>query len=99
MSQIEVSVAQANLRDVIERARGGENVTLVDQGRAVARVLPILDERAAAKPPRRLGVAEGKFVVPDDFDAPLPDDVLELFYEGPIFPEVPTPNGDPKDRA
>jgi len=33
----------------------------------------------------------GKFVVPDDFDDPLPDDVLEAFF-GPIYP--PTPSGE-----
>lgn len=29
--------------------------------------------------PRQLGTAEGDFVVPDDFDAPLPDRILDEF--------------------
>jgi prevent-host-death family protein len=34
---------------------------------------------ATAKLPRPAGLAAGQFVVPDDFDAPLPDDVLKEF--------------------
>lgn len=30
-------------------------------------------------PQRRFGTFAGQFVVPDDFDAPLPDDVLAAF--------------------
>lgn len=29
---------------------------------------------------RPFGLAKGEFVVPDDFDDPLPDEVLEEFY-------------------
>ncbi len=29
--------------------------------------------------PRPIGLATGQFVVPDDFDAPLPDDILDEF--------------------
>jgi len=31
------------------------------------------------KPLRPIGLAEGEFVVPDDFDAPLPEDILRDF--------------------
>jgi len=30
--------------------------------------------------PRTLGLLAGKLTVPDDFDAPLPDDILDAFY-------------------
>lgn len=36
-------------------------------------------EESAAKPLRPIGLAEGEFVVPDDFDAPLPEDILRHF--------------------
>ena len=29
---------------------------------------------------RKLGGLEGRFTVPDDFDDPLPDEILALFY-------------------
>ena len=34
---------------------------------------------APPRPPRRFGTLAGQFVVPDDFDAPLPDDILSAF--------------------
>lgn len=34
-----------------------------------------------AKKNRVLGSAKGKVWVADDFDAPLPDEVLQLFYQ------------------
>ena len=33
----------------------------------------------AVRPPRPFGLAAGEFVVPDDFDDPLPDDLLDAF--------------------
>jgi antitoxin (DNA-binding transcriptional repressor) of toxin-antitoxin stability system len=43
-------------------------------GKPVARLVPI-----EAKPPRVIGRDDGLFEVPDDFDAPLPDEVLAPF--------------------
>jgi hypothetical protein len=43
----------------------------------------VLEEDVKGEPPagrqRRFGTMAGQFVVPDDFDAPLPDDVLAAF--------------------
>ncbi len=30
--------------------------------------------------PRPLGVAKDEFIIPDTFDSPLPDEILDLFY-------------------
>jgi hypothetical protein len=35
---------------------------------------------------RPAGLCEGQFVVPDDFNDPLPDEILREFY-GDVFPE------------
>ena len=37
-----------------------------------------------APTPRMLGTARGEFVVPDDFDDPLPDDMLAQFDGKPV---------------
>ena len=34
-----------------------------------------------ARPERRFGSLKGRLVVPDDFDDPLPDEVLEQFEQ------------------
>ena len=41
-------------------------------------LLTILDP-APLPQPRPIGLAKGQFTVPDDFNAPLPDDLLQAF--------------------
>ena len=48
---------------------------LVDSTPAVARLVPAPPKKAQ----RVLGVFRGQFTVPNDFDAPLPEDLLRLF--------------------
>lgn len=86
MIEIEIGEAAQDLYAIVEQARGGEEIALVESGRVLARIVPV-DEKPVVKSPRRLGLAAGQFTLPDDFDSPLPDDVLALFYDGPIFPE------------
>ena len=52
----------------------GEEIVIAKGGRPVARLVPIRRER-----PRVLGSDRGLFQVPDDFDAPLPDDLMTDF--------------------
>ena len=102
MSQVEINEAANDLPGRVERVRNGEDVTLADRGRAMARLLPAIEAVVQPRPPRRTGVAEGKVLVPDAGDAPLPDDPLELFYEGPLFPGGPAPDGfrgDARDKT
>jgi hypothetical protein len=42
---------------------------------------------------RTLGILTGKLNVPDGFDDPLPEPVIDLFYKGPIFPKESTDSG------
>jgi antitoxin (DNA-binding transcriptional repressor) of toxin-antitoxin stability system len=55
----------------------GEAVTIAKAGKPVARLVPIRQPRVQ----RVLGTAKGDFRVPDDFDAPLPEDLLAEFYK------------------
>ena len=84
------------LAGLVARAQAGEEVVLSASGRAVAKIVPV-EVAKARKGPRRLGMAAGKFKVPDDFDAPLPDDVLALFYESRLFPRNSDGTHDPRD--
>jgi hypothetical protein len=36
-------------------------------------------KKRSLKPKRKLGIYGGKFKVPDDFDAPLPKELLDAF--------------------
>jgi antitoxin (DNA-binding transcriptional repressor) of toxin-antitoxin stability system len=59
----------------LHRVLDGETVVVFENDQPVAEMRP-LTKRAGKRP---MGLAKGEFVVPDDFDDPLPEDVLQLF--------------------
>ena len=52
----------------------GESITITKRGRVVARLVP-----AAPVQGRPLGTEKGRVFIADDFDAPLPKDLLKAF--------------------
>ena len=76
MTTVNVHEAKTQLSKLIEAVEAGEEIIIARAGKPVARLMPL----EAAKPRRRLGLLAGRLSVPDDFDAPLPDDVLASFY-------------------
>jgi prevent-host-death family protein len=69
-----VHEAKTHLSRLLERAEAGEEIAIARRGRIIARLVPASDG-----PVPVLGLDVGRLVVPDDFDAPLPDDVLASF--------------------
>ena len=67
--EIGVYEARTSFSKLLERAENGEEIIITRQGQPVALLAP---------PPgkRELGWAAGRFVVPDDFDKPMPDEHL-----------------------
>ncbi|MEO8380485.1 MAG: type II toxin-antitoxin system Phd/YefM family antitoxin [Acidobacteriota bacterium] len=57
---------------ILHRVLDGETLVVTSDDRPVAEIRPV--ERAHR--PRPFGLAAGAFLVPDDFDDPLPEDVL-----------------------
>ncbi|HTC11952.1 MAG TPA: type II toxin-antitoxin system Phd/YefM family antitoxin [Acetobacteraceae bacterium] len=75
MSIVNVHAAKTQLSRLLDAAAAGEEVIIARAGKPVARLVPI----AEAKPRRRLGTLTGKLTVPDNFDDPLPEDILDAF--------------------
>lgn len=73
--------AKTQFSRLLRRVAAGEEIIIANRGIPVARLVPV----AAQQGKRQLGFYEGKFVVPDDFDAPLPDEILDAF-EGKVKP-------------
>jgi len=74
MITVPLGEAKNNLSKLVDDAAAGQIITIAKHGRAMARLVPV------GKPTgRRIGAMKGKLVVPDDFDAPLPDDLLDAF--------------------
>jgi prevent-host-death family protein len=69
-----VHEAKTNLSRLLELVTAGEEIIITRRGEEVARLVP-----AERGPGRELGIDRGRYTVPDDFDAPLPDDVIAAF--------------------
>ncbi|HEX8153155.1 MAG TPA: type II toxin-antitoxin system prevent-host-death family antitoxin [Thermoanaerobaculia bacterium] len=61
--------------DYLDRVSEGETVTVYREARPIAEIRPIT-ETATLRP---IGLAAGEFVVPDDFDDALPEEILADF--------------------
>jgi prevent-host-death family protein len=67
--------AKTHLSSLVERAAEGEEIVIAKSGKPKARLVPMDDVRAMREP----GRGRGQWHVGDDFDDPLPDDVLKDF--------------------
>jgi len=74
---VNVSVydAKTNLSRLLDRAAEGEEIVITRNGRPVAKLVAA----TAVRGPRKLGVLKGRIRIHKDFDAPLPDDVVDAF--------------------
>jgi antitoxin (DNA-binding transcriptional repressor) of toxin-antitoxin stability system len=76
MSTISVQDIQSDPAAFLRRVEAGEAFVVVQGQRPLAEVRPLA---AGASQPRPFGLCAGQFTVPDDFDRPLPDDMLTEF--------------------
>ena len=75
MNVINVHEAKTHLSRLLRRVAGGEEIIIARAGRPLARLVPF-DE----VPPRRTpGTSSDRIVLHDEFDDPLPDEILEDF--------------------
>lgn len=75
MRTVNIHAAKTQLSRLIDDVAKGEEIVIAKAGRPVARLVPLAD----AHKKRRLGGLAGKVQIPEDFDAPLPDDILDAF--------------------
>jgi prevent-host-death family protein len=75
MHEVNVHEAKTHLSRLLVRVAQGEEIVIARAGKPIARLVPV-----EPKHRRALGQDKGLFEVPDDFDAPLPDD-LQAYFE------------------
>jgi prevent-host-death family protein len=69
--------AKTRLSELVDRAAAGEEIVIAKAGSPKARLVPL----SRIGKPRKPGGWEGQVWIADDFDAPLPTDVLKHFVE------------------
>jgi len=70
-----VHEAKTHLSKLLEQAADGDDVIIAKAGVPVVRLVPVV----LPAEERPLGSERGRITIAEDFDAGLPDDVLELF--------------------
>jgi len=75
MQTTNIHEAKTHFSKLLERVSKGEEVIIAKSGTPIARLIPF--SPGARK--RQFGKDSGLFEVPEDFDAPLPDELLALF--------------------
>jgi prevent-host-death family protein len=74
MDSFNVHEAKTHFSRILARVQAGEEVIIAKAGQPIARIVPV---RTTA--PRKPDTEQGRLMVADDFDAPLPDDLLHAF--------------------
>lgn len=75
MKRTSVAEAKAHFSALIKRAEAGEEVIVTRSGTPVVKIVP-----AKSSKQRSFANDEGLGSIPEDFDAPLPPEVLKQFY-------------------
>jgi prevent-host-death family protein len=74
MTRVGVHEAKTHLSELLRRVATGEEILIVRGGQPAARLVPV--EQAGK---RLLGTCPD-IRIAEDFDAPLPEDVIDTFY-------------------
>lgn len=78
MLKINIHQAKTHLSRYVDQAAQGKEIIIAKAGKPVARIVPL----AAVRVVRKLGLLDKKARIPDDFNEPLPADVLAKFLGG-----------------
>lgn len=71
--EVGVHEAKTHLSRLLRQVALGQEIEIRNGGRVVARLVPARQQR------RELGLDRGVFEVPDDFDEPLPEELVSSF--------------------
>ena len=85
MIVVNIHEAKAKLSEYLDADAKGERVLICKRNQPVAELRAIEQKRAG---PRPIGGGPHHFEVPDSFFEPMPDDFLDAFESGPVYPEA-----------
>lgn len=74
--QVSIEEMLQHLPAYLHLVEEGETLVIVRAGKPVAQIKPVPSDEKAMRP---FGLSAGQLAVPEDFDAPLPENVLREF--------------------
>lgn len=72
---VSIHDAKTHFSSLLARVEKGQEFVIARAGKPTARLIPTIPERSSPI----FGADRGAFTVPDDFDSPLPDEILDAF--------------------
>jgi prevent-host-death family protein len=73
--EVNIHEAKTNFSKLLQRVALGEEIIIAKAGTPIAKLVPVYAE----KPKRPLGLFKGQIWMAEDFNGPLPDDILAGF--------------------
>ncbi len=78
MAQINLDEIKKDISTYIRRVENGETLVILKSGKPMAEFRPIFSDSKTLRP---FGLCAGEFTIPDDFDDPLPENIIKEFEE------------------
>ena len=76
METVNIHQAKTNLSRLLSRVELGEEIVISNRGIPVAKLVPFC---TSSNRKASLGIDRGRFIVPEDFNNPLPEEILSAF--------------------
>lgn len=73
--QVNIHEAKTHLSRLLGRVQNGEEITIAKAGKPVARLVPVVHKMGRRIP----GTAKGIIIMADNFDEPLPNEMIQAF--------------------
>lgn len=73
--EVNIHEAKTHLSKLLQRVMAGEEIIIAKSGVPVARIVPVMPNKAK----RTAGSAKGKILLTPDFNASLPEELLQAF--------------------
>lgn len=74
MEAVNIHEAKTHFSKLVDRVMQGEEIMVSKAGKPVIKLVPLTNKRKIT-----FGLLKGKIEIAEDFDDPLPDDVLSSF--------------------
>ncbi|MCP5176930.1 MAG: type II toxin-antitoxin system Phd/YefM family antitoxin [Moraxellaceae bacterium] len=76
MVTVSVQEIQSNFLHYLSYLQCGESILIMQENHAIAELSPAKNTSIVQRP---FALCQQDFIVPDNFDEPLPDDILDAF--------------------
>lgn len=76
MTTVSIEEIKKDFLNWFKKVEAGEKVIILKSNKPLAEIIPLQFNNTELRP---IGLCKGDFIVPDDFDSPLPEKVIKQF--------------------